>query len=212
MSHSGKVTSGRYSGRFLSVSSSGALAINKGIGHRKVTTTTVASWEVISVENLQRRSLARRTASKTLDSIAWGAFFEAPWIALLSKEKSGRFHNVKLDWFDGGHSLVQLPESLYVIMQATLGPPSASSTSLPPGNAARLPLPPPTRSTSSLPNPTGPTGPTGPIAQTGPGTTATSNTHDDVIEQIARLATLRDRGALTEDEFLRKKTDLLSRL
>jgi hypothetical protein len=34
----------------------------------------------------------------------------------------------------------------------------------------------------------------------------------DVIEQIAKLAALRDKGALTEDEFAAKKTELLGRI
>ena len=35
---------------------------------------------------------------------------------------------------------------------------------------------------------------------------------DDIIDQIARLGELREKGLLTEDEFLAKKTDLLGRL
>jgi hypothetical protein len=34
----------------------------------------------------------------------------------------------------------------------------------------------------------------------------------DVVEQIGKLALLRDQGALTEEEFASKKRDLLARL
>ena len=34
----------------------------------------------------------------------------------------------------------------------------------------------------------------------------------DVTEQIAKLAALRDQGALTEDEFAAKKAELLGRI
>jgi len=34
----------------------------------------------------------------------------------------------------------------------------------------------------------------------------------DVAEQLTKLASLRDAGVITEDEFLAKKTDLLARM
>ena len=39
-----------------------------------------------------------------------------------------------------------------------------------------------------------------------------TQTYDDVTEQIAKLAELRDQGALTNEEFEAKKAELLSRL
>jgi hypothetical protein len=40
---------------------------------------------------------------------------------------------------------------------------------------------------------------------------AGASTAPDVTEQIAKLAELRDQGALTEDEFAAKKAELLGR-
>ena len=41
---------------------------------------------------------------------------------------------------------------------------------------------------------------------------APSSGQPDVLEQIAKLAALRDQGVLTEEEFSAKKADLLSRM
>jgi hypothetical protein len=41
---------------------------------------------------------------------------------------------------------------------------------------------------------------------------ATPTAQPDVMEQIGRLAALRDQGILTEEEFAKKKTELLARL
>ena len=34
----------------------------------------------------------------------------------------------------------------------------------------------------------------------------------DILDQLAKLSSLKDRGIITEDEFTKKKTELLSRL
>jgi hypothetical protein len=39
-----------------------------------------------------------------------------------------------------------------------------------------------------------------------------SEPQPDVTEQIAKLAELRDQGALTDDEFAAKKAELLGRI
>jgi hypothetical protein len=68
-------------------------------------------------------------------------------------------------------------------------------------NSPRPPTPPAT--------PTPPTPPTPPAA--GPGQTTAPLQHD-AIALIERLADLRAKGVLTEDEFQAKKTELLGRL
>jgi hypothetical protein len=57
-------------------------------------------------------------------------------------------------------------------------------------------------------HPAAPTGLIGQIAQLAGVTSA----QPDVTEQIAKLAALRDQGALTEDEFATKKAELLGRI
>jgi hypothetical protein len=49
-------------------------------------------------------------------------------------------------------------------------------------------------------------------ASLGNSTRTNSNSSDDIIATIERLAKLRDAGALTDDEFASKKSELLSRL
>jgi hypothetical protein len=45
-----------------------------------------------------------------------------------------------------------------------------------------------------------------------PAPAAVAPSGGDAIEKIARLAELRDKGALTEDEFNREKAKLLAEL
>jgi hypothetical protein len=55
--------------------------------------------------------------------------------------------------------------------------------------------------------------PAGPIAPTSPlPPTAAASVVNDPVEQIRKLAELRDQGLLSEEEFQAKRTELLGRI
>ena len=118
-------------------------------------------------------------------------------------------HTVRVDWVDGKQSLIELPDKLFKHLAILL-------EDLQIATAFPAPKPPP---------PTPPPSAVETLAKEASqlirsksesqrqlaGATAPS-AEPDVTEQISKLAALRDQGALTEDEFAAKKSELLSRI
>jgi len=76
----------------------------------------------------------------------------------------------------------------------------------PPLRAAATPAAP----TAAVAPPSSPAPPTGPAAPSAPG--PVSMTADEVTRSLASLADLRDRGAISAEEYEQKKAELLARL
>ena len=101
-------------------------------------------------------------------------------------------HTVQVEWVDGNESLIRLPEKLFQHLAMvlkdcqleTVAPPVTDRELESPGVIEQL-----TRLAA--------------VASAGP---------TDLTEQIAKLAALRDRGVLTEEEFTAKKAELLGRI
>ena len=116
---------------------------------------------------------------------------------------TGAPHTVRVDWTDGKQSLISLPDKLFQHLSVLL-------------KDCRIASAAPAAAAASTPE--APGGIVGQIAKlaapTLGGLAATSfgGPQPDVMEQIAKLAALRDQGALTEEEFGAKKTELLGRL
>ena len=208
MASYGKVIGGHFVNATISTNLKGELALT-GQGFRRtpnLTAELVAAWEEVASES--RGGLAdavNKIGQAAARAGLPGGAGKAAAAALSSTVEavSGAPHTVRVDWTDGKQSLISLPDKLFQHLSVLLkdcrtasAAPAAAAASTPEapggivGQIARLAAP--TLGGLAAPSFGGP--------------------QPDVMEQIAKLAALRDQGALTEEEFAAKKTELLGRL
>jgi len=219
MARDGKVVFGRYLNSIVSADNSGQIVIHAFPRNRKLTNDTVARWEFVGVEHHKRNWRAARFAGRVLDSVVTTAISGTPWMSTTGASMRGEFYTVKVDWVDGMKStVVRLPQQLFELFQVNLkdrraaqaAPPVLGPGVPPPAPSAPPGLEVPTRASVASPPPS--FSPPKPVAPTSAPTSLQHAPQPDVIEQIARLAVLRDQGVLSEEEFSVKKAELLARL
>jgi Short C-terminal domain len=197
----GKVVGGHFMNATIDTNRKGELALQLGGAaafKRRPTLTadTVAAWEEIISETRGGTAgaisnLGQSVARAALPGRAGKAASAAVGSAVDSAR--GAPHTVRVEWVDGNQSLIRLPDKLFQHL-AILLKDRQLQTATPP---------------AATPIPESPPGVIGQLARlvgTAP------EPHADVTEQIAKLAALRDQGALTEDEFAAKKAELLGRI
>ena len=194
----GKVVGGHFINATIDTNRKGELALQlvdiAAVFKRRPTLTAdaVAAWEEITSES---RGGAAGTISNVGQAVARAALpgraGKAASAAVRSAVDSatGAPHTVRVDWVDGNQSLVRLPDTLFQHLAILLKDCQVQ--------------------TATPPIPEAPPGVIGQLARLA-GTA--SKPRPDVTEQIAKLAELRDQGALTEDEFAAKKVELLGRI
>jgi hypothetical protein len=212
MASYGKVVGGHFINAPINTNLRGELAL-RGVGRQTftkmphLTADAVASWEEIISET---RGGAAGAVSKVGQAVARAALPGAVGRAASAAVGSaadlvGAPHTVRVDWVDGKQSLIELPDKLFHHL-AILLKDCQIATAVP----APKPPPPPgvvetlakeasqlIRSKSESRRQ---------LAGAAPAA------EPNATEQIAMLAALRDQGALTEDEFAAKKTELLGRI
>ena len=126
----------------------------------------------------------------------------------------GSSHVVRIDWTDGKRSLIKLPDSMYKHLQLVLQAQRAEHAEpTPAAEAISTPADKPTVTEQAF------SLVSGIVKDRFPARTATTSlpvepaqaAQPDVAEQLTKLASLRDAGILTEDEFSAKKAELLAR-
>jgi Short C-terminal domain len=196
----GKVVGGHFMNATITTNRKGELFLQLGgtaAFKRRPTLTadTVAAWEEIISET---RGGAAGAVSKVGQAVARAALpgtaGRAASAAVDSAVDSvrGAPHTVRVDWVDGKQSLLQLPDKLFQHLAILLKDCQLATAA--PAAAAPAPASP------------------GVIGQLTTLAGAVRAPQPDVTEQIAKLAALRDQGALTEDEFAAKKAELLGRI
>ena len=214
MASYGKVVGGHFINATIDTNRKGELAL-RGVGLQTFTKTkmphltadAVASWEEIISET---RGGAAGAVSKVGQAVARAALPGAVGKAISAAVGSaadlvGAPHTVRVDWVDGTQSLIELPDKLFQHL-AILLKDCQIATAVP----APKPPPPPgvvetlAKEASQL------------IRSESESRRhlagAAPAAEPDATEQIAKLAALRDQGALTEDEFAAKKAELLGRI
>jgi hypothetical protein len=217
MASYGKVVGGHFINATIDTNRKGELAL-RSAGFSKtpnLTADAVASWEEIISE---KRGGAAGAVSKVGQAVARAALPGAVGRATSAAVGSvadlvGAPHTVRVDWVDGKQSLIELPDKLFQHL-AILLKDCQIATAVP---APKPPEPP------EPPEPP----PPGVVEQLAKEASqlirsesesrrqragAAPAAEPDVTEQIAKLAALRDQGALTEDEFAAKKAELLGRI
>lgn len=193
----GKVVGGQFISATINTNWKGELALNLGLKRTpNLTADAVAAWEEIISEMRGGAAdavsrVGQAVARAALPGIA-GKAASAAVDSAVDSARGGR-HTVRVDWVDGKQSLIQLPDKLFQHLAIQLKD-CQLATAAP---AAAEPIP---------------ESPPGVIGQAAKLVGAAPAAQLDVIEQIAKLAALRDQGALTEDEFAAKKAELLGRI
>lgn len=208
MASYGKVIGGHYVNATISTNLKGELAL-RGQGFKRIPNLTgdlVAAWE--EVASGSRGGLAdavNKVGQAAARAGLPGGTGKAAAAALSStvEAMTGAPRTVRVDWIDGKQSLISLPDKLFQHLSILLRDRRIASAA-------------PVVSPASFPQ--APGGIVGQIAKLaaptfgGLAAPTFGGPQPDVMEQIGKLAALRDQGALTEEEFMAKKTELLGRL
>jgi hypothetical protein len=206
----GKVVAGDYVNAMITTNRNGELALRLPLKRTpNLTADVVASWEEIAPDT---RGGAVEAFSKVGQAVARAALPGAAGKAASAAVDSAvdaaisNQHTVRVNWLDGKQSLINLPSKLLQHLTIVLKDRRIVSD-LPPPSAPPPSAPPPPAVTP--PAPMAPAGVVGKLAYLAG---AAANAQPDIMEQIAKLAAMRDQGVLTDEEFVAKKSELLRRI
>lgn len=166
----------------------------------KISPETVVEWEDLATKDSVASVMGKAAAKAAVP----GVLGKAVGAGLGAAMKSG--HTVRVDWVDGKQSIIELPEKLFlvfsvrltnqrVVTQHSVQPETAMPAPAQPGVTEKI-----VDLASSVVLRAKQPAPVGITAQ------------PDVVDQIAKLASLHDAGVLTSEEFAAKKSQLLERL
>jgi hypothetical protein len=207
----GRVVGGDYKGAVVSTPIGSTLVVQAGLKFRKLTPENVAEWDEVVTDGKGNPvgAVSKAVAGAVLPgqigkaaSVAVGATFDA----------MGSSHVVRVDWADGKRSMIKLPDGMFKHFELVLENQRALPTEPSPGQAVPGPVEKPTVTEQAFSLVSGiikdrlPTPTKTPAADQAPVATP------DVTELISKLASLREAGILTDDEFGAKKAELLARL
>jgi len=213
MASSGQVIGGQYMNSMIDTNRKGDLVVHLGFKSRKLDVVEVLQWHEVVPE--PRSNIAAKFGRAVAGAALPGFVGKAASAAVgagIDIANSNRL--VRIEWADGKQSLIKLPQKLFTHFSVLLEDRRAEPV-------AELPAP--TGPIEEVPlNPTGQV-----IAETGRVVTdivgmikdrrggpaeLEASPQSDVTQQITKLASLRDLGILTEEEFSAKKAELLARL
>lgn len=211
MSSLGKVIGGAYLNASVTTATFGNdLVVQTGLKGRKVTAENVVSWQEVpfEVKDGALTAMGKAAAGVALPGRFGKAASAAVGAAFDSKKPD---HHVRIEWADGKQSLAKLPDALFTHLDLVLGERRIA-------NAEPSPAP------QTVPEPVAPSivDKTFDLvsdlvkdrlpskSQKAPEISAAAQV--DVTEQLHKLASLRDAGILTDEEFAAKKAELLARL
>jgi hypothetical protein len=207
----GRVVGGDYKGATVSTPVGSAIVVQARLKFRKLTPDNVAEWDEVATDG---KGNAVGTVSKAVaGAVLPGQLGKAASAAVgATFDAMGSSHVVRIDWVDGKRSLIKLPDAMFKHLELVL----ENQRSLPVEPSTSEPAPEPverptvTEQAFALVS--------GIIKDRRPATTESALTDQapaatpDVTEMISKLASLRDSGILTDDEFQAKKAELLARL
>ncbi|MFK0009255.1 SHOCT domain-containing protein [Paenarthrobacter sp. NPDC090520] len=187
------------------------LVVQAGLKFRKLTPENVAEWDEVVSEGKGNPvgAVSKAVAGAVLPghigkaaSAALGATFDA----------MGSSHVVRVDWADGKRSLIKLPDGMFKHFELVLAKQRVLSVEPSSGQVTAAPVEKPTVTEQAF------SLVSGIIKERLPAPTKTSSaeqgpeTSVDIAEQISKIASLRQAGILTDEEFGAKKAELLARM
>lgn len=213
MSSFGSVIGGAYLNSSVTTAAFGSdLVVQTGFKGRKLTAETVVSWAEIPIEARESAfgAMGKAAAGVALPGRFGKAASAAVGAAFDSKKPA---HHVRIDWVDGKQSLLKLPDALFTHFELVLAdqrvapPESAPTAEMVPVEAQSTIADRAFDLVSGLVQDRFPS-----KTQASPETPVTAAAPVDVTEQLHKLASLRDAGILSDEEFSAKKAELLARL
>lgn len=213
MAATGRVVGGHYLHSFVSPIIGSTLIVQAPFKPRKLSPENVAAWAEIPTDSNGNpfSVVGRAVAAAAIPgrfgkaaSAAVGATFDA----------MGPSHVVRVDWLDGKQSLIKLPDSLFKHFALMLNGQHVPDPAADVVDASPTAPPPPSVTDKAFDLVSGmvqdrwPSKAAAPVAATA----APALPLVDIAEQITKLASLRDAGILSDEEFSIKKAELLARM
>jgi hypothetical protein len=208
----GKVIGGQYLNAFVSPIFGSTLVVQAPFKPRKLTSENVTAWAEVPSDSKGNplSTVGQAVASAAIPgrfgkaaSAAVGATFDA----------MGPSHIVRVDWSDGKQSLIKLPDSLFKHFAVMLSERHVPDPVPVATDVAAPPPPPPTVTDKAFDLVSGLVKERWPSkSPQQPATEVPAAPQVDIAEQLTKLASLRDAGILTDEEFAAKKAELLARL
>lgn len=208
----GKVIGGHYLNAFVSPIFGSTLVVQAPFSPRKLTSENVTEWAEVPSDSKGNplSAVGQAVASAAIP----GRFGKAASAAVgATLDAMGPSHIVRVNWTDGKQSLIKLPDSLFKHFAVMLserhvpGPESLATDVV-------APAPPPATVTDKAFDLV-----SGLVKERWPSrnpqqsvTQVPAAPQVDITEQLKKLASLRDAGILTDEEFATKKAELLARL
>ncbi|MDB5478878.1 MAG: hypothetical protein JWM96_1373 [Alphaproteobacteria bacterium] len=210
----GRVVGGDYLNATVSTPIGSTLVVQAGLKFRKLVPENVAEWDEVVPDG--KGNVISAVGKAVAGAVLPGQLGKAASAALgATLDSFGPTHVVDVGWADGKRSLIRLPDTMFKHLDLVLraqraepvGPVSGSEP-------APAPAEKPTVTEQAFSLVSGivrdrfPARGTPPLAPAEPVQPA----QIDVVEQLKSLASLRDAGILTDEEFTAKKAELLGRL
>lgn len=211
MARSDVVVGGDYLNATVAKASFGSdLVVQNGLRGRKLNPTQVAEWaEVIVAADSETSTISavgQAVAGAVMPRFISKSASAAVGAAIDTKKRPPR--TIRVDWVDGKRSLIKLSEPHFVHIEMVLR--DLRVEDAPTANVTPAPAP--------TAQPTVTEQAFGLVAgflkdrTTAIATAVSEPVASDVSDQLLKLASLRDAGVLTEEEFAAKKSELLSRM
>lgn len=207
----GRVVGGDYLNATVSTPIGSTLVVQAGFKFRKLTPENVAEWDEVVRDG--KGNVVSAVGRAVAGAVLPGKLGKAASAALgATLDSIGPTHVVDIGWADGKRSLIKLSDGLFKHLDLVLRAQRVEPIEPVPGaELASIPLEKPTVTEQAFSLVSGIVRDRFPARATQPLTPA-EPAQSDVVEQIKRLASLRDAGILTDEEFMAKKAELLTRL
>jgi len=209
----GRVVGGDFLNATVSTPIGSTLVVQAGFKLRKLVAENVAEWDEVVPDG--RGNMVSAVGRAVAGAVLPGPFGKAASAAFgATLDSIGPTHVVEVRWTDGKRSLMKLPDAMFKHLNLVHREQRAEPVQPGPGAVlASLPVEKPTVTDQAFSLVSGivkdrfpgratpPLNPAEPVQQAG----------FDVVEQLKKLASLRDAGILTDEEFTSKKAEVLSR-
>ena len=207
----GRVVGGDYLNAQVSAPIGSTLVVAAGFKIRKLTPDNVSEWDEVVTDG--KGNVVSAVGKAVAGAVIPGKLGKAASAALgATIDSLGPAHVVEVSWADGKRSLIKLPEAMFKHFSLVLRVQRAEQVVHEPGAAvATLPAEKTTVAEQAFLFASGLARDYLPKRPATPAETLHQEQDDDDVGQLKDLASLRDAGILTDEEFTAKKTELLAR-
>ena len=207
----GRVVGGDYKGATVSTPMGSTLVVQAGLKFRKLTAENVAEWDEVITDG--KGNPVGEVSKAVAGAVLPGRLGKAASAAVGATFDAMRSpHVVRIDWTDGKRSLIKLPDEMFKHLELVLENQRALTNEPSPRELVPAPVEKPTVTEQAFSLVSGIIKDRLPAPTKTPPADQAAITTSDVTEVISKLASLRDAGILSDDEFSAKKAELLDRL